>query len=553
MAFCLPKTVVDKFVKSIPTDISKLIKMTSEQRRAFFEKSVGVENAKSVNALFESKLILKNQQAGLINWVEKVANLKVDAKRDYLSRIQRMDKILKPEELNLFLEDLAAKRLGIEVSVEEAGRIMDLARDVEVKRQAIDKGGDPLDYGVALQSFKKQVGELKIQAEKKGILEKIKSPGQVIVDAGGVSKSILSSLDNSFFGRQGRRTLASNPIVWTKNLVKSFDTMQKSLRGGEPIDMVKAEIFSRPNALNGKYKAGKLDIGLAGEEAFPSSLPARIPVLGRLFKASEQTFNASALRMRADLADIYIKLAENKGHNMLDPKIAKDVLDIPNFMTGRGSLGKGEAIAKELNNLFFSIKKVKADWDFFSKPVKAKTKIGRQIATRNLLKDIGATGTFLYTMNLLAPEMIEFDPRSVNFLQLKFGKKRVDVSGGARSMITLASRLFPTKHNGKWGRWSKSSTTGKWTFLSDAKFGQRTGLDVAESYLEGKLSPLAGAIRDEFKGQTFDGEEATALNVIKGAVTPLPVQTYQELMEEDNSNIWGFMLAEELGFGVNVF
>ena len=47
---------------------------------------------------------------------------------------------------------------------------------------------------------------------------------------------------------------------------------------------VKADVYSRPNALDGTYKRMKLDVGIDAEEAFPSTFPERIPVIGRFLR-----------------------------------------------------------------------------------------------------------------------------------------------------------------------------------------------------------------------------------------------------------------------------
>src|SRR3990167_10542851 len=106
--FCLTKETKQKFIESLRTrelDPSKLSEMTSTERRTFLEKYVGKENGVQVNSLFESKLLLKNQKAGFISWAKKVGGLSKEAKRDLLSRIERMDKVLNPTEGKAFLED----------------------------------------------------------------------------------------------------------------------------------------------------------------------------------------------------------------------------------------------------------------------------------------------------------------------------------------------------------------------------------------------------------------------------------------------------------------
>src|SRR3990167_3546409 len=114
-SFCLVPKQVEQFkiaLKDGTINPEKLGKMSSEQRRAFLEKLVGSDNGKQVNTLFESKLLLKNQKAGYISWAKRVSGMSPQAKRDLISRIERMDNVLNPTEERAFLEDLASQRLG---------------------------------------------------------------------------------------------------------------------------------------------------------------------------------------------------------------------------------------------------------------------------------------------------------------------------------------------------------------------------------------------------------------------------------------------------------
>ncbi len=71
MAWCLNKNLAADFIKKLKNgeiNPEELADMTSLQRRTFFADFLGVDNAKQVNALFESKLLLKDQKAGMITW-----------------------------------------------------------------------------------------------------------------------------------------------------------------------------------------------------------------------------------------------------------------------------------------------------------------------------------------------------------------------------------------------------------------------------------------------------------------------------------------------------
>ena len=268
MSFCIPKHLVDAFlqdIKSGKVTPDKLNKMTSEQRRGFFEKQFGKFNAPKVNALFESKLLLKNQQRGMVTWAEKITGMKPEAKRDLVSRIQRMDKILEPKTEDAFLADLARQRLGTSVTVKEAGNIAALARDVKVSEAKIDMSSPAgsksrMEYGrprVALQDY---VDGLKDAAKAKTLFDYAHPSGwgPGVADTFGFLKSMKATFDNSAIGRQGLKTLFTYPKIWLKNSAQTFVDAFKVLKGRDVMKEVRADIISRDNALSGLYKRRKI-------------------------------------------------------------------------------------------------------------------------------------------------------------------------------------------------------------------------------------------------------------------------------------------------------
>lgn len=115
-------------LRSGTLDPAKLAQMSSDARRAEFAKVVGDRNAEPLNAAFESKLLLKNQQQGLINWITQSTVKGSPIQRDLLARVDRMDqRILNPAQLNSFLADLAKQKLGFGVTMQEAGQITQLS------------------------------------------------------------------------------------------------------------------------------------------------------------------------------------------------------------------------------------------------------------------------------------------------------------------------------------------------------------------------------------------------------------------------------------------
>ncbi len=588
MSFCLPKEFANKFIdalKSGKIDPEKLIDMTSAERRAFLEPIVGEASVHEVNALLESKLLLKDQKRGLVSWAKKVSGITQATRTDLLSKIERLDKVLNAADEKAFLEDLAAKRLGTEVTHEEAQNVVEATKEVRLAREAIPEGapnGSPaiMDYGLKYRMFQKYISELKSRGTDITWKEWLTSPSEWFNTLAGTTKSVLSSLDNSFFGRQGIKTLYTNPSIWAKNFAKSWGDIARELahtkKDIEPLDLIKAEIFSRENARNGKYDAMNLDVGIASEEAFPSTIQEKIPLLGRFFKAADTAFSGGALRMRADLADKLIPQAEKFGVDMKG-RDAEHIGGLINTLTGRGDIGQLNVFGGKINAAIFSIKFVKANIDLLLKPllapaqiasdfVKAKAGVpversagelfARKEAAKNLLKITAATAGILYLANTLWPGSVEFDPRSPDFGKIKIGKHTIDVTGGLGSVVTLAARMVPTVHDGKLGWWIKSKS-GKWTQTNSYAYGAQNTLDTLENFGEGKLSPIAGFLRDVAVGQDFSGNKIDIStgkgigNAALGTVTPLPIQTFQDLHEPDNATALGLMILDGLGLSVN--
>lgn len=562
--FCLTKQASDRLKRAFKEgeiDPEKISSISSAERRAMLEKYVGKENSHQVNALFESKLLLKNQKAGYISWAKKVTGITQEVRRDLISKIERLDKVLDPKEEDKFLQDLAETKLGFKVTQEEAKNIAELSKGVTRAKEKMKEDftfptdGDRLAYGIAQVNLENYFNESKLAAGRLSIFSNpLKKTLDVIKQSPGTLKSIVASLDNSFWGRQGVKVLLdirTSPI-WIKNFLKSWKDIGNELKGKDAMELIKADIYSRPNALNGKYRVGKYGLDVLSEEAFPSSLPEKIPVFKRLFKASESAYNGAALRLRADLADRLIKIAEKQGVNTLDPKQAEGMGHLIGSLTGRGSLQMTEGQAKAANVAFFSIKFLKANIDTLTAhQFDSKATAFTQKEARLNLVSMVATLTSVYTIaSALDPNSVESDPRSTNFGKVKVFGHWMDITGGMASLVTLSARLAPTYHNNKLSWWSKNSS-GAYTETGLGGYGKTTPLDVAESFLEGKLSPAAGVLRDVWKRQTFSGEPVTLKTELNSQL-PLSYQLFEQLKKDPNSSsILGSMIFDALGFSTS--
>jgi len=187
-------------------------------------------------------------------------------------------------------------------------------------------------------------------------------------------------------------------------------------------------------------------------------------------------------------------------------------------------------------------------------PAVRRSPFARRTAAANLAKAVAVTSAILFTAEQLWPDSVDWDPRSANFGKIKIGNTRFDITGGMASLATLASRITPTKHDGEWGFWFRSSVTGKYTRLNQERFGATTALDIIDNFWQGKLSPIAGTLRDVWKGQNFQGEVPTPTNVLLSNITPIPVQTYFELKNDpESANLLMSMILEGLGISANTY
>lgn len=573
--FCLlPKTV--KEVKAAINDgrlnPEKLARMTSEERHVLLEKYVGKDNALQVNSLLESKILLKNQQRGFQTWIDTVSGLKPAIRRDLETKVKNLDRVLNPAEERAFLKDLATTRLGANVTVEEAKNIVELSKRVETAKANLNedftfKSRDArAEYGTALALMKDYVGNLKLQSEKLGAkyyaTHPLSAAGTGFVKTAGIAKSFLSTLDNSFPGRQGIKVLLSVRYadIWAKNFLKTWHSIGKELAGQDAMLAVKANVFSRPNALNGKYVATKVAVGLATEEAFPESALTKTPLFGRVFKAAESAYNGAAMLMRADLADRMIASAEKAGKNMLDPKEAAGIGKLVNSLTGRASLGKLEPIGNEVNAVFFSGRFLKANFDVLTAHVFDKSMDGyaKREAAKNLLGIVSSSAGVLAVANALWPGSVEVDPRSSNFGKIKIGDTTFDVTGGAAALVTLASRITPNPQALAQGHLEFDSKNASGIVKPlNSGYGSQSPLDVLDSFWQGKLAPLPGFIRDLWKQQDYSGNKIdlntqSLVNEAQNLLLPLPIQTAQNLLNDPHAAPFALaMLADGLGISTS--
>lgn len=529
------------------------ISVTSDEAKVLFKLTKEMEDARQ---MFSKNAIL-NRIEGLSGISDKEKEV-VASILDKL-RMQKEGQKLNSKVLAKLKRYMEGESPSDEVK-EQVAQLIDDIKDGKIAKKN-------RNYGVARVALDDYIEAMKFgnTDKAKGLSEKTMKAYQrarelgirgIIVETAGFAKSVVASIDNSFIGRQGIKTLFINPKIWFKRLGSSFIDLGKTLVAKDPdgvLKGVRAEIYSRENSMNGIYERMKLDVGIM-EEAYPSSLPEKIPLFGRFFKASNTAFTATGYKMRADLADFYIEKAIKNGADFNDKQVAESWGKLINSLTGRGNVFIGNS-PPWVNVTLFSPKFVQSQLDFLTAHVfdKNVTKEVKIEAGKNLLKVVAGTGSILWIANVMQPGSVEWDARSSDFGKIRIGDARFDISGGAASYITLATRM--------WRRSTKSATSGLVTESGD--FGGKDYAELMANFAENKLSPLARAVTDSiFKGENFEGEKidfskdavGSAVIVGKGLLTPIFVGNTMEFYEKRENAPWlAALIADAMGIGANIY
>lgn len=562
---CLPPALVDSVKQALVSgkiNPDEIEKMSSDERHNLFKGVVGDGNAKFVNREFESKLLLKNKQQGYLTWAKNLTGVKPAVKRDLISRIGRMDeRILNPVNERAFMKDLAEAKLGVGVKSSEAQKIALMSNklkastadaEVAVKKSGFTAASKSarLKSGVDKIALQNYMDELKAGATKKSLAEDLNPTNWVhgVKEMMGMTKGIVASFTSHAPLKHGFFALFEDPKDWAKNYFTQFSDAAKGVAGKDVISAVKAEAYTRENAINGIY-----DKWIPGEltktnEEFHSSLPDKIPGFSNLYKGSKAMFEGFNLRMRLDLVDHYVNTVKKMGLDPKDPETAKAWGQLAIDQTG----GKSKNPDALMSQFLFSQRLLHAEVNNLTLHMfdKTATKAVKVQSAKTLAKVVAGVASVMYINNKLHPGSAETDPRSSNFGKVKVGDTRFDISGGYSSIVSLASRVAAAV-DGKPA--IKSSSTGVMSKIGSG-FGQTSYQELLGDFLQGRASPAGQIIADLANGQTYSGQKPTVKSEVGSLITPIPAQTYKSLKDDPNAaNKTAVMIAQQLGLMSNTY
>jgi hypothetical protein len=529
MAFCLTPQAIKEFatrLKNGEIDVEKLSKMTSEERRQLFMKFVDETTARETNALLEQKLLQKNVWNGIYRWIEQSAGLKPEVKNDLFAKAKKAQEegLLTPENQDAFLEDLVAHRLGTQVTLEQAGKIAELSKQIGEKTGT--------EQGLKMIEFDEYVNSLVPQDKK-------------ILSLLGLPRAIMSSGDISFAFRQGWG------MVGTKEFWQNFGKLFTFFASEKNYKESVAKMITDPDykllVNNGKLAITKIGGKLAqAEEAFQSHLAEKYP----LVRASNRSFTGFANALRFDRAKALLEQARLAGEDVRPGSdVVRQITHVVNAFTGRGELGKGDKYAQAgplLSAVFFSPRKIMATVNMFDPRIYlSSSPTARKAALRQMIGSVGITTTVLALAKMAGGE-VETDPRSSDFGKIKIGNTRIEVTGGNNTYATFIARLATNQ--------SKSSTTGN---IYDLGRGYKptTRGDLATKFARNKLAPVASLVADWLYGSNAIGEPFNLAQETKERVMPMVAGDVLEMINNGTpADLFAIStVADLLGLGIQTY
>lgn len=353
------------------------------------------------------------------------------------------------------------------------------------------------------------------------LLQKIWSGvGQVAA----VPRSLMAGgLDMSYGLRQGVFSGYRHPKQWASAFKEQF----KYFGSDKAVQKLNESIKAHPNyKLSREAGVSLTDLGAGRlnprEEQFQSALAEKIPIIGKLVKASGRAYTGFANKYRFDMFNDLIAQAKKTG-DFDDPKFLKSAGELVNTLTGRGSLGKFEKQAGVLSSTLFSPRLLASRLQLMNPQFYMKLQpAARKRALESLVAYVAGTATILGAAKLAGAE-VGTDMTNSDFAKIKVGNTRVDVMGGFQQPLVLLARLLTNKVT--------SSTTGKTMTLGEG-YKAMTRFDMIQRFFESKEAPIVSFITSAIKGQDTIGKPFNFSSEVIDRMVPMFIADLVDLYKD---------------------
>jgi len=315
---------------------------------------------------------------------------------------------------------------------------------------------------------------------------KPKTPIQRIAEGWDIVRLALTTGEFSFVLRQGAPFVLGHPVKGVNFVAKAL----KAFANDQYAAKINHQILSRdlaPVAMRAKLHLIPVDGTVAlskQEEIFMSQWAERLPVIRNFTRAGITFMNL----VRAESFDSLYRTVGKT--DSLTQDEANIIANYANTATGRGNLSKLEPNAVLLNRIFFAPKYVVSRFQYllgqplWTRAGKGSLEVRKAIAKEYIRTLLGLS--VMYALGMAAGGELEKDPRSSDFMKLRFGKSRIDPLFGLSQSTVILARLITGEY--------KKTTTGEIVPIrgEDVPFAGMKVDDVIKNFGRYKLSPLIG-------------------------------------------------------------
>lgn len=456
-------------------------------------------------------------------------------------------------------EQIALQSLKSRMLHERADLMKKLARkDFErpPKNKPVTLDPEGLAIRADLELTKKRFAE--------GVFEKKladRSVGKRVIDHAAqtlnLTRAVLTSFDLSGVLRQGGFISLGNPARAARALPGMFRAFGSEVKAEREMQALKA----RPQW--DAYKEAKLEITDNAadhlthmEEQYMSRWVAKIPraLGGGFVRGSERAYRVFLNRLRADTFDSMTTALAKTGTPTAEESQA--IANFINVATGRGALeGKYRNAAAAMNTVFFAPRYVLSRFQLLAgQPLIRGSARTRQAVAGEYAKFLGGAAIVYGLASLAQDEKdapIELDPRSSDFLKVRFGDTRLDPLAGLIQTTTLLSRLATgeTKKGGQ-----LVPIRGE-----NVPYGGANSYDVMARFLRTKLAPLPGGVVNEIVGKDISGQPMTYWNhipvgTLKNLVVPISFEDAAKAFQYQGiPKATGLTILSLFGFGLQSY
>jgi hypothetical protein len=383
--------------------------------------------------------------------------------------------------------------------------------------------------------------------DRRSRLDFVDSMKESIKEVINTPRSLITSFDVSAPFRQGAFIFLAHPVRG----IKTIPDMFRALKSDKNQFAIEQEIVSRDNYP--LYERAKLYLSEHGqslskiEEVYQSRWAEKIPGV----KASQRAYTTFLNKLRADSFDQMLKSLGNGG-KVTDAEL-QAIGNFINVSTGRGNANLGTWGSL----MFFAPKYTSSRFELILgmplfKAGRTTPRV-RKMIEREYVRSLIGIGVVL-ELGHLAGADIETDPRSTDFLKMKFGNTRVDPLAGLSQVSTLLARVVTGTAKDSEGDFY-ALRDNPWALPGEtSEYGKSDVTSVIGRFLRTKLSPFVGSSLDIKQGRDVVGNEVGLMDLPTKTLIPLSMKDiYQAMVEQGVAKGSALSLLALFGMGMNTY